>query len=129
MPKRHFTTHEATNASAAVRPCRLNTLCRSPSQLFVRGKEGVARGGREGKKNKGLLEGKERAMQGREEDMMARERGAWRPWRYVKTGVPARVNSMKGRRLHPQGLPSRQAVSTLWELTARVRKSLLVTFC
>lgn len=68
-------------------------------------------------------------MQGKEEDRMARERGACRPWRYVETGVPARVDSVKGRRFHPQALPSRQAVSTLWELPARARKSLLGTFC
>lgn len=100
MPKRHFTMHEATNASAAMRPCRLNPLCYSPSRLFVRGKEGVARASREGKKNKRMLEG-EKKEQCREEDTMARERGAWRPCRYVKRGAPARVDSMKGRRFQP----------------------------
>lgn len=75
------------------------------------------------------MERKKRAMQGREGDMMARERGACRPWRCVETAVPARADSMKGRRLHLQGLPSRQAVDILWELTARARKSLLGTFC
>lgn len=61
--------------------------------------------------------------------MVARERRACRPWKYVETGVPAKADSMKGRRLHPHGLQSRQTVSTLWELTARARKNLLRTFC
>lgn len=77
--------HEATNASAAVRPCRLNPLCCSPSQLYVRGKKQVAKEGREGKKNKGVLEAERKEQCREQKRTKAKERGAWRPWRYVKT--------------------------------------------